>query len=144
MASLTEQVLLHGLGAVEADGALLEDVLQELGSLRQAEHTVREREEEREEAVSSSLGAAGRFNESSIKSRSGAQTERTNCKLLKNFCKLLLRGSERKQCRREWEVGIFPARSQVHHQEVHPFKGGISGQKRNIEILPIPAKFVEQ
>lgn len=36
--SLTEQVLLHGLGAVQADGALLEDVLQELGSLRQARH----------------------------------------------------------------------------------------------------------
>lgn len=42
-ASLTEQVLLHGLGAVEADGALLEDVLQELGSLRQAGHTGREK-----------------------------------------------------------------------------------------------------
>lgn len=28
---------MHGLGAVQADGALLEDVLQELGPLRQAE-----------------------------------------------------------------------------------------------------------
>lgn len=56
MASLTEQVLLHGLGAVQADGALLEDVLQELGSLCQAEHEekrerkrVRERRERTEE-----------------------------------------------------------------------------------------------
>lgn len=36
---LTEQVLLHGLGAVQTDCALLEDVLQELGPLRQTAHT---------------------------------------------------------------------------------------------------------
>lgn len=46
--TLTEQVLLHGLGAVQADGALLEDVLQELGSLRQAEHAGEKTERERE------------------------------------------------------------------------------------------------
>lgn len=81
MASLTEQVLLHGLGAVQADGALLEDVLQELGSLRQAEHTGVEggvrRWTTEEKDVSGSLGAAGRFIDSIIKSRSGAATERT-------------------------------------------------------------------
>lgn len=89
MASLTEQVLLHGLGAVEVDGALLEDVLQELGSLRQAEHTGREREREKrreKKAVSGWLGAAGRFNESSIKSRSGPPTESTDLQTAANRC----------------------------------------------------------
>lgn len=36
---LTEQVLLHGLRAVQTDCALLEDVLQQLGPLRQTGHT---------------------------------------------------------------------------------------------------------
>lgn len=36
---LTEQVLLHGVRPVQTDGTLLEDVLQELGPLRQTKHT---------------------------------------------------------------------------------------------------------
>lgn len=120
MASLTEQVLLHGLGAVEVDGALLEDVLQELGSLRQAEHTGREREGERREkkAVSGSLGTAGRFNESSIESRSGAPTESTDLQTAANCCCKVLSESRLTTTAlcRKWKVGIFPVWIQVHHQ----------------------------
>lgn len=76
---LTEQVLLHGVRPVQTDGTLLEDVLQELGPLRQTKctHTHTNRE-----GVSGMLSAAGRCNDPYIQPVSQSlQTGRT-CQLL--------------------------------------------------------------
>lgn len=53
--SFTQQVVLHGLRAVHADGALLEDVLQELGPLRQTGD--RERDIVRRHVLGRQVGA---------------------------------------------------------------------------------------
>lgn len=60
MVQLTEQVLLHGVRAVQTDCALLEDVLQELGPLRQTTHTHRNRNRQ---CVSGMLSTTGAFND---------------------------------------------------------------------------------